>query len=297
MQAIAVNQRRERFRDVRVRRAIALCFDFEWTNRSLFYGLYDRSQSCFETSEFKASGTARARRTGAARAAARQAARRSLRRSVSAAKLRRQRTRPEAARRSAQADDRSRVEACRARSSRMKRRDLQRGTPGGRRGLRAHPVALGREHEGDRLRCLASAWSNSAQHQARQADFDFDMISMALLFSPDADARRAWTASSIRNRPTSPARATCRALPTRPSTHSSSDRSGQQTARADGRDARARPGLARTAWTGYQVGIRRIIASPSGTCLASRSRSRTMGLRSRALWWFDEDKAKAIGKG
>jgi len=34
MQAMAVNLRRERFRDVRVRRAIALCFDFEWTAAS-----------------------------------------------------------------------------------------------------------------------------------------------------------------------------------------------------------------------------------------------------------------------
>jgi microcin C transport system substrate-binding protein len=57
MQAIAPNQRRERFRDVRVRRAIATCFDFEWTNKSLFYGLYERSQSSFERSEFKATGT------------------------------------------------------------------------------------------------------------------------------------------------------------------------------------------------------------------------------------------------
>ena len=57
MQAIAVNLRRERFRDVRVRRAIALCFDFEWTNKSLFYGLYARSQSSFERSELKATGT------------------------------------------------------------------------------------------------------------------------------------------------------------------------------------------------------------------------------------------------
>ena len=56
MQATAINQRRERFRDVRVRRAIALCFDFEWTNKALFYGLYQRSQSCFEKSEFKATG-------------------------------------------------------------------------------------------------------------------------------------------------------------------------------------------------------------------------------------------------
>ncbi len=57
MQAWAINQRRERFRDPRVRRAIAMCFDFEWTNRNLFYGLYERSNSCFERSEFKAEGT------------------------------------------------------------------------------------------------------------------------------------------------------------------------------------------------------------------------------------------------
>jgi len=56
MQAWAVNQRRERFRDPRVREAIALCFDFEWTNKNLFYGLYQRSQSCFGGSEFEAKG-------------------------------------------------------------------------------------------------------------------------------------------------------------------------------------------------------------------------------------------------
>ena len=56
MQAIAVNQRRERFRDPRVRRAIAMCFDFEWTSRNLFYNAYTRSQSCFEHSDYKADG-------------------------------------------------------------------------------------------------------------------------------------------------------------------------------------------------------------------------------------------------
>ncbi|GHC67237.1 extracellular solute-binding protein [Limoniibacter endophyticus] len=56
MQGMALNQRRERFRDVRVRRALALCFDFEWTNRNFFYGSYVRSNSYFETSDFKASG-------------------------------------------------------------------------------------------------------------------------------------------------------------------------------------------------------------------------------------------------
>jgi microcin C transport system substrate-binding protein len=56
MQATAVNQRREHFRDTRVRQAIALCFDFEWTRRNFFYGSYERSQSCFEKSDFRAAG-------------------------------------------------------------------------------------------------------------------------------------------------------------------------------------------------------------------------------------------------
>jgi microcin C transport system substrate-binding protein len=57
MQATAVNQRREHFRDARVRQAIALCFDFEWTRRNFFYGSYERSQSCFEKSDYRAEGT------------------------------------------------------------------------------------------------------------------------------------------------------------------------------------------------------------------------------------------------
>jgi microcin C transport system substrate-binding protein len=57
MQGTAINQRRERFKDIRVRRALNLCFDYEWTNRNLFFGLYERSQSCFEKSEFKAEGS------------------------------------------------------------------------------------------------------------------------------------------------------------------------------------------------------------------------------------------------
>lgn len=56
MQGWAINQRRPQFKDLRVRRAIALCFNFEWTNKNLFYGLYDRSQSCFQQSEFVAEG-------------------------------------------------------------------------------------------------------------------------------------------------------------------------------------------------------------------------------------------------
>ncbi|MEK1888082.1 MAG: extracellular solute-binding protein [Phyllobacterium sp.] len=56
LQAWAVNQRREHFRDPKVREAIALCFDFTWTRKNLFYGMYEQSQSLFEMSDFRASG-------------------------------------------------------------------------------------------------------------------------------------------------------------------------------------------------------------------------------------------------
>ncbi|MFD2052688.1 extracellular solute-binding protein [Mesorhizobium calcicola] len=56
MQAAALNQRRPQFRDERVRQAIARCFDFEWMKRALFYGSYERSQSNFERSDYKANG-------------------------------------------------------------------------------------------------------------------------------------------------------------------------------------------------------------------------------------------------
>ncbi|MEM5502886.1 extracellular solute-binding protein [Ahrensia kielensis] len=57
MQAWCLNMRRERFKDKRVRDAIAQCFDFEWTNRNLFYGLYERSHSIFAGSSYEAAGT------------------------------------------------------------------------------------------------------------------------------------------------------------------------------------------------------------------------------------------------
>jgi microcin C transport system substrate-binding protein len=56
MQCWAPNIRRAKFQDVRVRQALNLAFDFEWSNANLFYGLYDRSRSFFNQSEFEATG-------------------------------------------------------------------------------------------------------------------------------------------------------------------------------------------------------------------------------------------------
>ena len=54
VQAFFFNQRRAKFGDIRVREALDLAFDFEWTNRTLFYGLYQRTNSMFENSELAA---------------------------------------------------------------------------------------------------------------------------------------------------------------------------------------------------------------------------------------------------
>ncbi len=51
-----INMRREKFKDRRVREAIILAFDFEWTNTQLMYGSYKRTSSYFENTPLKAVG-------------------------------------------------------------------------------------------------------------------------------------------------------------------------------------------------------------------------------------------------
>ncbi len=50
------NTRREAFKDARIREALAMCFDFEWTNKNIMFGLYKRTTSFFENSALKAVG-------------------------------------------------------------------------------------------------------------------------------------------------------------------------------------------------------------------------------------------------
>jgi|TARA_B100000315_G_scaffold88482_2_gene81285 microcin C transport system substrate-binding protein len=56
MQAFVMNTRREQFSDRRVREALTLAFDFEWTNRNLFNGQYTRTASYFSNSDLAAHG-------------------------------------------------------------------------------------------------------------------------------------------------------------------------------------------------------------------------------------------------
>lgn len=55
-QGYFLNTRRDKFKDIRVREAFGLAFDFEWSNKKLFYGLYRRTKSYFENSDMTAAG-------------------------------------------------------------------------------------------------------------------------------------------------------------------------------------------------------------------------------------------------
>jgi microcin C transport system substrate-binding protein len=56
MQGFAYNLRRPLFQDPRVREALAYGFDFEWSNKNLFYDAYTRTRSYFDNSELAATG-------------------------------------------------------------------------------------------------------------------------------------------------------------------------------------------------------------------------------------------------
>jgi microcin C transport system substrate-binding protein len=55
-QGFFINLRRAKFADVRVRQALDLAFDYEWTNNNIFSNVYKRTHSYFENSEMKAAG-------------------------------------------------------------------------------------------------------------------------------------------------------------------------------------------------------------------------------------------------
>ncbi len=56
MQGFIYNTRRWPFQDRKVRQALAYAFDFEWTNKQIFYNTYTRTKSYFENSELASSG-------------------------------------------------------------------------------------------------------------------------------------------------------------------------------------------------------------------------------------------------
>ncbi len=56
MQGFVMNLRRAKFADVRVREAMALAFDFDWSNKTIAYGQYEPMASYFGKSELASTG-------------------------------------------------------------------------------------------------------------------------------------------------------------------------------------------------------------------------------------------------
>ncbi|MEQ1704486.1 MAG: extracellular solute-binding protein [Rickettsiales bacterium] len=53
MQAFIFNTRQPKFSDRRVREAIGITLDYEWINKTIFYGAYTRNKSFFENTDFE----------------------------------------------------------------------------------------------------------------------------------------------------------------------------------------------------------------------------------------------------
>jgi microcin C transport system substrate-binding protein len=55
-QSYVINTRHEKFKDVRVRQALGLAMDYEWMNRQMFYGAYQRVNGLFGNTDCEATG-------------------------------------------------------------------------------------------------------------------------------------------------------------------------------------------------------------------------------------------------
>ena len=51
-----INTRRDKFKNPKLREALIVAFDFEWTNKTLMYGSYQRTHSVFQNSDMMAQG-------------------------------------------------------------------------------------------------------------------------------------------------------------------------------------------------------------------------------------------------
>jgi ABC-type oligopeptide transport system, periplasmic component len=51
-----INTRREKFKNPKLREALNYAFDFEWTNKNIMFGAYDRTHSIFQNSDMMAKG-------------------------------------------------------------------------------------------------------------------------------------------------------------------------------------------------------------------------------------------------
>ncbi|MBX3569891.1 MAG: ABC transporter substrate-binding protein [Rhizobiaceae bacterium] len=295
MQAIALNQRLERFRDVRVRRAIAMCFDFEWTNKALFYGLYERSQSSFEKSDFKASGA-----PGEAELALLEPLRDRLPPEVfgeawslpaSDGSGRDRKLLREARRLLAEAGWKPAGTMLRNAANETLRAEILVDDEGF---VRIYSPWV------ENMKAIGIDASirmvDSAQHQARQADFDFDLISMAVSFSPSPTREsmdgifhsRSAALNGSRNLPGT-------IDPAVDALVEAIDRVTDRAQLTTVMRALDRVLRARMDWIPSWYSANHRVAF--WDMFGFKEPKPDYGFATETLWWFDRDKAAAIGKG
>ena len=182
-----INTRREKFKDKRLREALIYAFDFEWTNKTIMYGSYERTHSVFQNSDMMAHGQAgRARNwrcssRSAARCPTRCSASRSCRRCPTA----RARTARCCARRAQLLQEAGYVDQGRQARDAAGRADQHR-VPARRAVVPAAPHAVHQESRHARHR-RHLRMVDPVQYRKRVDDFDFDMTSSASV----SRARRA----------------------------------------------------------------------------------------------------------
>ena len=92
-----INTRRPQFKDPRLREALIYAFDFEWTNKTIMYDSYKRTQSVFQNSDMMAVGPPSAEEFALLEPFRDKVSRRGVRRAIRAAGVRRFGRRPHAA--------------------------------------------------------------------------------------------------------------------------------------------------------------------------------------------------------
>ncbi len=117
-----INTRRAKFADPRLREALCNAFDFEWTNKTIMYGSYQRTVSVFQNSDMMAKGVAVSGRARAPRAVPRARTGRGIRRALPAASLGRLRGGPRAVAQSLTASQRRRLRRYRRQKDLAERR-------------------------------------------------------------------------------------------------------------------------------------------------------------------------------
>ena len=295
MQGWWLNTRREKFRDPRVREAVGLAFDFEWTNQNLMFGAYQAHRLVLREFGPEGGRQAVAGRAGAARAVARQGAGRGVRRAVLAAALGRLGPRPQSPAPRRRASARRRLPARR-----------QRAAPAGRTALRdrvprrdAEPAAA---HAALRQESRAARYRGALAHRrcraipAARERLRFRRGQPPLQRRLDAgraaapDLHLALRGDQRLAEPRRHRRSGGR-------TRSSSGSSAPRRATSCASPAAPSTGCCAPDATGCRCGIRRPTASPIGTMFGRPAAVPKYDLGVPAIWWHDADKARRIGRG